>query len=393
MPTNPFVKVRDTNRKPIRGLWLRGGRYYLQIKERGLASPRRIALEATNLSEAKLAAEEKRREAREGNLPARGRKPTFAELADACLAIAVTKKKPRTVKEDAHRLRRWKATFGHVRVDLITTAMIAAARDKRLLSGVSARTVNLDLIALRGVFRKALEDGLIVRNPMAKLSKIKERPAPERRFVRPEELKGLVDEALAKRPDGIPRYRNGDLLADFLRLLAYSGAREQEALALRWSHVDFERKQLTIGAAGDSKNGLARRVDFNPALAGQLQDMAARRDPDSNFLFPSPQRGERDQAARSLRETLRVVRAAVGLDSFMPHLSADERKLQSRAGVGFHDMRHHFASVCVMAGVPFRQVAAWLGHKDGGVLVGKVYGHLDPDFGQGAARKVAFGSL
>ena len=124
MSTKRFVKVRDTNRKPLRGLWQRGGRYYLQIKT-GLTSPRRIALEATNLSEAKLAAEEKRREAREGDLPARGRKPTFAELADACLAIAATKKKSRTVKEDAHRLRRWKVVFGHVRVDLITTAMIA----------------------------------------------------------------------------------------------------------------------------------------------------------------------------------------------------------------------------------------------------------------------------
>lgn len=393
MPTNSFVKVRDTNRKPLRGLWQRGGRYYLQVKERGSAAPRRIALEAKNLSEAKLAAEEKRREAREGDLPAGGRKPTFAELADACLAIAATKKKPRTVREDAHRLRRWKAAFGCVRVDLITTAMIAAARDKRLLAGVSARTVNLDLIALRGVFRKALEDELIARNPMAKLAKLRERPAPERRFLRPEELKGLVDEALAKWPDGKPKYRNGDLLADFLKLLAYSGAREQEALALRWEHVDFARRQLAIGAEGDSKNSLARRVDFNPALALHLEDMAARRDPQSNFIFPSPQRGERDQAARSLRETMRMARAAVGLDSFMPNLSADERKLQSRAGVGFHDMRHHFASVAVMGGVPFRQVAAWLGHKDGGVLVGKVYGHLDPDFGQGAARKVSFGSL
>ena len=56
-------------------------------------SPRRIPLEATNLSEAKLAAEEKRREAREGQLPARGRKPTFAEVADACFAIAATKEK------------------------------------------------------------------------------------------------------------------------------------------------------------------------------------------------------------------------------------------------------------------------------------------------------------
>ena len=53
-------------------------------------------------------------------------------------------------------------------------------------------------------------------------------------------------------------------------------------------------------------------------------------------------------------------------------------------------MRHHFASMCVMSGMPFRQIADWLGHQDGGVLVGKVYGHLDPEFGQRAARKVVF---
>jgi integrase len=387
MPTKPFIKVRDTNHKPIRGLWQRGARYYLQIKERSARSPRRIALEAANLSEAKLAAEEKRREAREGQLPNRGRKPAFAQVADACLAVAATRKKSRTVKEDAYRSRRLKAAFGHVRVDAITTAMLAAWRDKRLLSGVSPLTVNLDLVVLREVFRKCLEDGLIIRNPMAKLVKLEERKPLERKFLRPTELWSLLDESLARLPpDGQAKYRNGELLADFLKLLAYSGAREQEALALRWPDVDFERKQLTIGAGGDSKNSLARRVDFNDTLARHLQDMAARRDPESDFLFPSPQRGERDQAARSLRKTLRLVRAAVGLDNFMPHRSG----FQSRAGVGFHDMRHHFASMCVMAGVPFRQIADWLGHQDGGMLVGKVYGHLDPDFGQREARKVTF---
>jgi integrase len=391
MPTpKPFIKVRDTNRKPIRGLWQRGASYYLQIKERSANSPRRIPLEAANLSEAKLAAEEKRREAREGQLPQRGRKLTFAEVADACLAIAATRKKPRTVREDAHRLRRWKAAFGPVRVDLITTPMIAAWRDKRLLSGVSPRTVNLDLIALRAVFRKCLEDGLIVRSPMAKLVKLEERKSPERKFLRPEQLGSLLDEALVRLPDRRAKYRNGELLADFLKLLAYSGAREQEALALCWSDVDFECKQLTIGWDGDTKNSLARRVDFNGALARHLRNMERRRDPENDFLFPSPQRGERNQAARSLRETLRLVRAAVGLDNFMPHLSRGERRLQSRAGIGFHDMRHHFASVCVMSGIPFRQVAEWLEHSDGGVLVGRIYGHLDPDFGQRAARKVVF---
>jgi hypothetical protein len=89
---NPFIRVRDTNRKSIRGLWQRGKRYYVQLREPGAKSARKIPLEATTLTEAKQAAEDKRREARQGELPNRGRKPTFATAADAYLAIAATKK-------------------------------------------------------------------------------------------------------------------------------------------------------------------------------------------------------------------------------------------------------------------------------------------------------------
>jgi integrase len=46
--------------------------------------------------------------------------------------------------------------------------------------------------------------------------------------------------------------------------------------------------------------------------------------------------------------------------------------------VGFHvhDLRHLFCSFCVMAGIDFMTIAGWAGHKDGGILIGKVYGHL-----------------
>ena len=73
--------------------------------------------------------------------------------------------------------------------------MIAAQRDKRLLSGVSARTVNLDLIAIRAVFKKCVEDGIIVKNPMDKLVKLKQGEARERKFLRPAQLQSLLDEA------------------------------------------------------------------------------------------------------------------------------------------------------------------------------------------------------
>lgn len=43
-----------------------------------------------------------------------------------------------------------------------------------------------------------------------------------------------------------------------------------------------------------------------------------------------------------------------------------------------------------MAGLDFMTIAAWLGHKDGGILVGKIYGHLLDDHRKQAARKVRF---
>ncbi len=57
-----------------------------------------------------------------------------------------------------------------------------------------------------------------------------------------------------------------------------------------------------------------------------------------------------------------------------------------------HDLRHYFCSMCVMAGIGYMTIAAWLGHKDGGILVGKVHGHLLDEHHQHAAKLLRFGS-
>jgi len=45
-----------------------------------------------------------------------------------------------------------------------------------------------------------------------------------------------------------------------------------------------------------------------------------------------------------------------------------------------------------MAGIDFLTIAAWLGHKDGGILVGKVYGgRLLDEHRTKAAKQVNFG--
>jgi hypothetical protein len=47
--------------------------------------------------------------------------------------------------------------------------------------------------------------------------------------------------------------------------------------------------------------------------------------------------------------------------------------------------------MCVMSNVDFMTVAAWAGHKDGGILIGKVYGHLANEHRKAMAERVNFG--
>ena len=55
-----------------------------------------------------------------------------------------------------------------------------------------------------------------------------------------------------------------------------------------------------------------------------------------------------------------------------------------------HDLRHLFATRCIESGVDIQTVSRWLGHKDGGALAMKTYGHLRNEHSQAMAQKVKF---
>jgi len=381
-----FIAVRDSRNRRVPGLYVRNGRYYCQLwvdGGEGKKSPRRFPLltadnlPARTLQEAKEALEVKRHERRENALPVLGHKPTFGDYCSAYFEKAkVQRKRSGTIENERQSLARWRAHLGHVRIDKISTPMIAAFMDKRLKGGafggrklksVIERTANLDLIVLRNVLNTAIDDGYLRGLPKTKM--LEEAPSPKRQLLTPAEFDRLIAAARNECE------KNGEQLADYLHFLAYSGAREQEALGIKWADVDFERERVTIGADGLSKNWESRTVEFNPALrALLLTDMNHRRAPDCSWVFPSPRRGPRDEHARSFRESLKIARKAADVE-----------------WVGFHDLRHYFCSMCVMGGIDFMTIATWLGHKDGGILVGKIYGHLLDDHRKQAARKVRFG--
>jgi integrase len=55
-----------------------------------------------------------------------------------------------------------------------------------------------------------------------------------------------------------------------------------------------------------------------------------------------------------------------------------------------HTMRHYFVSNAIEAGIDFKTIAAWVGHKDGGVLVAKTYGHLRDTHSFEMAKRMTF---
>ena len=49
-----------------------------------------------------------------------------------------------------------------------------------------------------------------------------------------------------------------------------------------------------------------------------------------------------------------------------------------------------FATTCIEAGVDIPTVSRWLGHKDGGALAMKVYGHLRDEHSAAMAEKMNY---
>ena len=134
--------------------------------------------------------------------------------------------------------------------------------------------------------------------------------------------------------------------------------------------MDWDRRQLIIARDGSAKNGESRRIEFNPDLEKHLQDMYGRREQD-NWLFPSAQRGRAGKRAKTFQSALEKAREKAGLGV--------TRKEQFGNPVTFHDCRHFFCSMCVMEGVDFKTVADWVGHSDGGILIGSTYSHLSDE--------------
>ena len=362
-----FAKVFDRRGRAIRGLWMRSGNYYARLNlsnDDGSIRDRRVRLVSKTLSDARKEMSQLRSKPVKA-IEQKPRIPDFGTFTQTYLSTMEHQKRPHTIKSEKMFIRRWSERIGDRPINKVTTADVFSFRTSLLSKGLSGRTVNLAVTVLNNVLNHAQDLGLIDSMPTKKLKPIRWKPKKRKLFT--------VDDINRLCSAAVESGRNGQMLSDYIRLMSCSGSRRDETLRIKWDDIDWEQQQLWVGADGLAKNYESRVVEFNPALEDHLKNMMGRRDVSSAYLFPSPRRKKEDFPARNLKESLRKIRDQVGCQGF-----------------GFHDCRHHFISYAVMSGIDYLTIARWVGHKDGGILIGKVYGHLNDDHKRKQARRLSF---
>lgn len=165
--------------------------------------------------------------------------------------------------------------------------------------------------------------------------------------------------------------RTGDVRAchggDLVELLAYSGMRLGEARELLWGDVDFARGVFTVtGGEIGTKNHEARTVPLFPPLRELLERLSAAGELPTTSAKVVPINDAKKAIDTACRK------------SGLPHFT-------------HHKLRHYFVSNAIEVGVDFKTLAAWVGHKDGGVLVARTYGHLRDVHSFDMAKLMTFG--
>ncbi len=225
---------------------------------------------------------------------------------------------------------------------------------------VSASSYNHTISILRHLLQIGVDSGARYDNPAADLERVSEQPK-ELQLPEPSHFTEFVRHI--RNAGG----RFSSDCADLVEFLAFSGCRKGEAANVAIGDVDLKRG--TIRIFGDpetrTKNGEIRSIPIVGDMRALLARMLAER--------------KEESASTPL---LRVNECQKAMDRAAGLASMDR--------ITHHDLRHLFATTCIESGVDIPTVSKWLGHKDGGALAMRVYGHLRDRHSQEMAKMVNF---
>lgn len=328
------------------------GTYIAIVKVHGKQIKRSLETEDAALAKRRLG--ELRMKAQ--GLAGDAKRTTFDQLAERWLSIKKPELRPRSHERLGDIIKVVTPYFKGLPVRSVGQNQIEQWKLRRSAK-ISARSFNYERDTLRAMFEYARgEMRIIIDNPF---DVIKKRKLGRPNIVIPskDQFRVLLD-TLRKEP-------RAKEAPDFIEFLGYSGLRLGEAREVLWCDINFDLDSLLVtGGENGTKNHDVRTIPIFAPLRRLLLKMKA-----DAPITPDARLFDLDTAKKALLTGCRKA----GLPRF-----------------GHHAMRHFFCSNAIEAGCDFKVIAEWLGHKDGGVLVARTYGHLRNEHSSAMAKRITF---
>ena len=284
------------------------------------------------------------------------RDPTFEELASLWLENYKTTVKPSTFENVRSKVE--KMTEEHFKEMKLKKITVAYCQKIVIELSKSYVLYNHYLSVINRIFKYAVLMDVLSSNPFDKVIKPKSRQTQRKgNFLTKEELKEFLK---------LAQTTTLSYFFPLVHLMSYTGLRQGEALALKWSDIDFENKKITVDKTAvrikekqiiqtpKTKNS-KRVISIDPATLSILKSWKKDQikiyfkngkhfEGDDNFVFTN-QRAEWVHIHNFIRYFKRFIA---------------DHKLKT---ITPHGLRHTHASLLFSAGVEPKNISDRLGHS------------------------------
>jgi integrase len=232
--------------------------------------------------------------------------------------------------------------FGNIKLEKIGNLEIEKFKSKKIEERLNPKTINNHLTVLRKCLNTAVDWEMLDFCPAIKALKT----LPQKfDFLSEDECSLLVNSA-----QGIYR--------DMIILALGTGLRFGELVALKWEDVDFKNNEITVsrslveGILGSTKSNRIRRIPMTDSVVESLKGLKK----ENGFVFTN--RNENPVVRRTCVRVLRRACREAGIRN-----------------IGWHVLRHTFASHLAQAGANLVAVQNLLGHSE--IRTTMRYAHID----------------
>ncbi len=283
-------------------------------------------------------------------------KKTFADLTTSWLETRAHHK--RSKDADVSRLKaHLTPAFGKAALKDISYARIEQFKAER--SHLAKQTLRHHLILLGSMLKHAHRLGWLAILPPIDKPRVHAVSLDFSHLGSGEEIQRFLRAARA----------HGDEPFTMYATAIYTGMRQGELAALRWDHINWERRVITVDRSfhGPTKSDAVRHVPILDPLLPILRAWRLRRP--GELVFCSSHGTMYQPKDRIFSEHFHKV-----LDAAEFARPVEGRRVQY---IRFHDLRHTFASQWAMNGGDMFKLQKILGHKDMAMTLR--YSYLTPD--------------